>query len=196
MSWVDKFKGMTILRVANAIRNRPLLSTLMAASALSSVWFIVWLSVFFFSTFKLNIETSKSAFVLVLWLSVIVESIIRYMENQSSTVWFSKPLEKSPVADNQDFSLERVSILCLSGIVFTLICIILFEANGIQFEEPLSFIGQIHEESGFPDKTDKAIDNMLENWMKCMLDAKIIWALIISFMFRVLIYKRNHKTGL
>ena len=102
--------------LAKFIRNKPELSTTIAAGYLALIWILAWIIIFFLSTWLIDISTSKKGFILALWLAVVAETIIRYVENLDGVAYFSKPLELDPKGDNKDFTFARMLILLFVGL--------------------------------------------------------------------------------
>lgn len=173
---------------AERVRNTPIVSTLLASFALSSIWLLVWLFVFFLSTWLVNIETSKGAFIMVLWLSVAAESVIRFFENTDGIAFFAKPHEVDATGDNKDFKSTKMAILLLTGLVLVFLyrSLISEDMKMISFDPPYQFTG-MNGGTGI-----LAFKEMLLNWLDCMQDSVIITSIVVSFLFRVVIYKRSH----
>jgi hypothetical protein len=105
-----------LVNLARFVRSKPELSTMVAALYLALVWILAWIIIFFLSTWLIDISTSKKGFILALWLAVVAETIIRYVENIDGVAYFSKPFESEPKGDNKDFTFARMLILLFAGL--------------------------------------------------------------------------------
>lgn len=171
---------------AKSIRRHPELSTYIASLFLSIIWLLAWLIIFFLSTWLIDITTGTKGFILALWLAVVAESVIRYVENLDGIAFFSKPNERYPKGDNKDFTFMRMMLLLFIGMSFAFFFQFLSSDSIAIFESTDTlFVGQkIPGREGFI--------SMINAWGNTLLnDGQIGLALILSFLFRIAIYKRN-----
>jgi hypothetical protein len=172
--------------LAKFIRNKPELSTTIAAGYLALIWILAWIIIFFLSTWLIDISTSKKGFILALWLAVVAETIIRYVENLDGVAYFSKPLEIYPKGDNKDFTFARMLILLFVGLTLAFFFQFL-SSDSIALTESNDalFVGQkLAGREGF--------SAMLTNWGDTLIsDGEIQLALFLSLLFRIAIYKRK-----
>lgn len=171
---------------AKSIRRHPELSTYIASLFLSIIWLLAWLIIFFLSTWLIDITTGTKGFILALWLAVVAESVIRYVENLDGIAFFSKPNERYPKGDNKDFTFMRMMLLLFIGMSFAFFFQFLSSDSIAIFESTDTlFVGQ---------KTPgrEGFISMINAWGNTLLnDGQIGLALILSFLFRIAIYKRN-----
>lgn len=176
----------SLVNMARYVRSRPQLSTIMAAFYLAMIWLLTWIIIFFLSTWLIDITTGKKGFILAIWLAVVAESIIRYVENLDSVAYFSKPMEHYPKGDNKDFTFGRMLLLLFMG----LSCAFFFQflssdEIAIYHSSESLFIGQ--KEPG-----REGFFAMLERWSYTLVhDGEIQLALLLSLLFRIAIYKRR-----
>jgi hypothetical protein len=175
---------------AKSIRKHPELSTYIASFFLSIIWLLAWLIIFFLSTWLIDITTGTKGFILALWLAVVAESVIRYVENLDGIAFFSKPNEKSPRGDNKDFTFMRMILLLFIGMSFAFFFQFLSsDAIAIFESTDTLFVGQ-----KIPGRHGFII--MINAWSNTLLnDGQIGLALVLSFLFRIAIYKRNPNTA-
>lgn len=169
-------------------RNKePFWSTVYAAAILSTIWATFWLIVFFLSTWILGYETGQTAFILAFWLSVGAEAVIRWAENTDYIAKYSKPNDLYPKGDNQDFRLPK-ALLCLLSLL-VMMFVYLFLARNI----PDLFGIDIQPFGGQPEKSVAGFIKMLSNWKNGLLTPGVTLSLLAGFIFRIVIYKRNHN---
>ena len=138
----------------NWIKDHPEVSTWLAAAWLSICWIFVWLTIFFFTTLFLGLQTGLIAFVMTLWLSILAEAYIRYLENTDKVAKYSKPKEVNPTGDNQDFTKDTVRNVSLKGIIILLVVVVGLVLSGERImgftphPDQLKFEGQILVDRG------------------------------------------------
>lgn len=170
------------------LRKHPFISTCLAAAILSGLWSFMWMLVFFVSTWTLDLETSYKSFATAFWLSVGVESMIRWFENTNWIAWLAKPFDFPPRGDNQGYNFSKAYSLFTS--VVLLFAVIYF------FDESLT--GLIEISSGdfvgqHKPRTGQGFLDMLDNWKVGMSQPLVINTLFFGFVVRLIIYKRSHK---
>jgi hypothetical protein len=175
-----------LVNLARFVRSKPELSTMVAALYLALVWILAWIIIFFLSTWLIDISTSKKGFILALWLAVVAETIIRYVENIDGVAYFSKPFESEPKGDNKDFTFARMLILLFAGLTLAFFFQFLSsDSIAITESNDALFVGQkLAGRDGFSD--------MLANWGETLMyDGEIQLSLFLSLLFRIAIYKRK-----
>tara|TARA_B110000967_G_C18667857_1_gene451515 strand:- start:116 stop:718 length:603 start_codon:yes stop_codon:yes gene_type:complete len=185
----EKFRGW-LKDKARRIRKYPKLSTYIASSFLSIVWLLAWLIIFFLSTWLIDITTGTKGFILALWLAVVAESVIRYVENLDGIAFFSKPNQDRPKGDNKDFTFMKMMLLLFIGMSFAFFFQFLSsDAIAIFESTDTLFVGQkIPGRDGFIC--------MINAWSYTLLhDGQIGLALVLSFLFRIAIYKRSPNSS-
>ncbi len=183
-----KQQHMAAANLAQWIRSKPQLSTYIAALYLAAIWLLTWLIIFFLTTWLLKISTGKEVFIMALWLAVVAETIIRYVENLDYVAFFSKPAEPDPRGDNKDFTLSRMFLLLFIGLFTAFLFVFLgSEEIAIITSRDSLFNGQ-----PYPGKVGFVA--MLDSWVATLRnDKEIQLALMLSLLFRVAIYKRSAK---
>ena len=183
---VKKKLWVLLKSMARSIRRYPELSTYIASLFLSIVWLLAWLIIFFLSTWLIDITTGTKGFILALWLAVVAESVIRYVDNLDGIAFFSKPNERSPKGDNKDFTFMRMMLLLFIGMSFAFFFQFLSSAPIAIFESTDTlFVGQ-----KTPGRHGFIV--MINAWGNTLLnDGQVRLALVLSFLFRIAIYKRN-----
>lgn len=169
------------------LREYPFLSTLLAAVMLAAFWMSSWLLVFFGSTWGLGLETGTNAFVFAFWLSVAAETVIRGLENSDFIAVLSKPFDDFAIGDNQDYKTPYAVSLLMTQLLFMAVYVFLSDhiPNWFGIGNAV-FHGQNTLNSfGF--------FQMLENWWQGLSTNSVSMSLVVGFLFRVVIYKRNHK---
>ena len=175
-----------LVNLARFVRSKPELSTTVAALYLALVWILSWITIFFLSTWLIDISTSKEGFILALWLAVVAETIIRYVENIDGVAYFSKPFELNPKGDNKDFTFARMLILLFIGLTLAFFFQFLSsDTIGITGKNDALFVGQqLAGRDGF--------SSMLSSWGETLMyDGEIQLSLFLSLLFRIAIYKRK-----
>lgn len=171
------------------LRKFPFLSTLFAAIVLAAFWMTSWLLVFFGSTWGLGLETGTNAFVFAFWLSVAAETVIRGIENSDFIAVLSKPFDDYPIGDNQDYKTPYAVSLLMIQLLFMASYVFLSEQipNWFGIGNAVFHGQNILNSSGFIQ--------MLENWWQGLSTNSVSMSLMVGFLFRVVIYKRNHKNS-
>lgn len=173
--------------IAEKIRSFSLVSTLLAAAILSASWTIIWLLVFFISTWVLDLKTAANAFILAYWLSVAAESIIRLMENSDKIAYFAKPHIENASGDNKDYTWIKSILIFSVGILTVFFAIFLsHRMTDIFTVDGIEFLGQV-------GRTSETFYAMLANWADGINNEGVAASLGVGFVLRCFIYKRSHK---
>ncbi len=185
----------------------PEWATWYGALCLAGAWTGVFMIVFFISTLFLNLQTHVVNFFVALWLSIIAEVFIRWLENCNAAAAFSKPLEREPVGDNTDFSLSYMWQLLVLGLfifVLALVVIVLagYEFQSLEVQSSMgTFHGPIFEECSTTDpivcsQGDPDFKRMFATWWDSMFAWKFALPFVICVLMRARVYKRKvHCSG-
>lgn len=162
--------------------------------------------VFFLSTILLNLKTDVFNFFIALWLSIVAEAFIRWLENCKATAKYSKPLEEDPDGDNQDFDVKHMLVLLLLGLLILCVVVIAIFLGGNQINSPVvqssggTFHGLVLADSctspvppAKPICTDGVpnFDRMILNWRGSVFSWKFGIPLTICVLMRAGVYKRK-----
>lgn len=105
------------------LRQAPVLSKSIAVFFISSIWLFAWICVFFTTVIVLDISSSALDFVMVLTISVVVETIIRFAENSKFIIGLSKPETPQKKIDNAEIHTTPVSTVVFA---FLLLAVALY----------------------------------------------------------------------
>lgn len=174
-------------KIREKIRAFPLFSTFLAATILAVTWSVVWLTVFFVSTWLFDLTTTAHDFIYLFWLSIAAEAIIRWSENTSFIARLAKPSEDNPRGDNSDFSFGKAVLLLLAGCTMMFFADKYFTDTGMK-DSPLFFLGP-NGASG-----PGVLNAMVQHWIDILLTANLSIPLLVGTALRVIIYKRSHRS--
>ena len=167
------------------IRNKPFLSTSLAAIMLAGFWIFSWLIVFFGSLFFLTeSETTIYGLFIGMWLSTSIEALIRWFEHTPFSTLFSQPhLPARFEGDEKDYPGTKAVLFFLIGILITFFIGYSVSRGWLSFDD-LSFKGI--PQDGLPSKS-------ISTWKEILLNDITQYAILACFTLRFLIYKRSHK---
>lgn len=183
------YVGLFFEKLKSIFRSLPWVSTWFAALFLSGLWTLVWLIVFFSSTWLFDLSTTASVFVNIFWLSVAAEALIRWAENTNFVAALAKPHQNKPRGDNTDYRLPRAVILTFSSLILMFVLDKYQNFSGFRGSLP-PFAGQngIH--------SNEAIWAMLVHWNRTLADYNVLLPIALGTFLRACIYKRSHEKTL
>lgn len=169
-------------------------SAWLGAYILSFAWTGIYFLVFFLFTWFMDLSTPSMTLIVGLWLSIIAEAYIRYLENSDNTAKFNKPLSKSRKGDNQDFTAGWSRQLIFGGlIVLFFMGWVLRMVFDIDYFDPKvqSNYGIFKGQQG--DRGLEAFFMMVTSWITAMKNVLFLLGLLACLTYRALIYKRSTK---
>ncbi|WP_299553923.1 hypothetical protein [uncultured Tateyamaria sp.] len=133
-----------------------------------------------------DLTTQAADFVVIFWLSIAAESIIRWAENTNFIASLSKPFDDSPRGDNQDFRLKNASSLLILVLCLMFFLNAYLERYGVR-ASGLQFMGQ----NG--DHSPAAFEKMVQGWLEVAANSNVYFPMLFGTLLRAKIYKRSHS---
>lgn len=175
-------------------RRHPQIGAWIAALALSLVWTGIWVTIFLFSTLLLDLSTSVLILLVTLWLSVVAEAPIRYVENTDIVAAMSKVHEEHPQGDNQDYKSTRAVVYSILGLLPMGGFLIWWYLSGQTIDQIKDALGVINGPT--PERGWDHTKDMFISWSNALREP-VVWISIAScILMRALIYKRKVNSNL
>ena len=183
---VQFLKTLSLRSTLKYVTALPILSTWVSATFLGFAWTVLWLFVFFSATLLLDVTTPVDAFLLTFWLTVLVEAILRAVENMDTLVKLANPKDSNAKGDDRYKFGHAVFVVIFGIALLAIYAALTYLVHDVfALDRTLEFRGQDGEH------TRDGLFKMIENNWRILNITGVFVPLFVGTFFRIIIYRKR-----